>query len=317
MECIPLRNILDLIPAHIHSQRHASVSSVANSDSPALVQRLTLSGEVDAVNLIVKQVTHTEWTAHSLVSSAFSHVVPSLIGCGQAKANAYYLVMEDCGGPEDEKLMDLPAMHTALRLLASVHQRFANNKRRLSEAGLSTAGLDASTVAFRLSRALDVLVGLVPVFDVGVDEQQLKAAGVAAANLVCETAPLLDDSRHTLVHGDFHFGNIFLSSGGEVRLGDWGNAGIQSPAWDLIMCSENEVAYYLDRVAAPDGFFTLLRAAVLYRLAEFITTGVALLLSPANSAGAALPLCIERFVEAAAGADFRGGRGVQIPPVSV
>lgn len=311
MESVPLDQILTLLPDDIRLHRRASLSTIRSASSSAYIRRLTLRGESDSLNLVVKRVLRTEWATHSLLNEELPRVVPQLHGAGEIGANDWCLVMEDLS--LQTGTMNLTGMRAALRSLAEVHRRFANRRRELPAEGPATAGTTAAEVGRQLGQALEVLIGIAPLLEMEIDEYKMKIAREVAQCLASETAHLTQDRRHALVHGDFHFGNIFQFSETEVRIGDWGSAALQVPAWDLIMCSEQEVAYYLAHADHAEGFCDDLRAAVLYRMAEFITTGVMFLLTPAGALADTLPLCFDRFIEAATTADFRGGSGVRFP----
>lgn len=313
MKPVSFDQVLTLLPEGLRQGRRVSLTVIGNHLAQSCVQRLTLAGKADSLNLVVKRVSQTEFTTHALLSQEVPHLVPRLHAAVEIKANDWLLFMEDLSVPGPEAAMDLTGMRSALRSLAEVHSRFANSRNRLRAAGLSTIGVNAPEVGRRLRQALDVLIAIGPLFDLTAERTRI--AGEVALSLRSETIRLIKEPRHTLVHGDFHFGNVLRLSRTEVRISDWGCAAMQVPAWDLIMCSEDEVSYYLDHSKRGDGFFQDLRAAVLYRMAEFIIAGTRLLFASPVRIADTLPLCIDRLIEAATAMEFRGGRGVHFPRV--
>jgi hypothetical protein len=311
MERFLIDEALALLPESILRGRRASACTIGHPSEHPCTLRLTLVGDIDSLRLVVKRVSRIEYQTHSLLFRELPHLVPGLLATGKIKENDWLLVMEDSSTSEAEPVMDLTAMRSALRALAEVHCQFSNRKHRLRAAGLSTAGNNAREVGDQLGTVLDLLMTVKSLFDIALDEDRLRIAREVALTLDLETVPLLKPSNQTLVHGDFHFENILRAPTTGVRLTDWGSAAIQVPGWDLVMCSENEVEYYLSCTSRPDGFYRCLRAAVLYRMAEFIVTGTGLLFTSMERIADTISVCIERLVQTAAATEFRGGQGVR------
>jgi aminoglycoside phosphotransferase (APT) family kinase protein len=154
---------------------------------------------------------------------------------------------------------------------------------------------------------------------VAVDGASLSELGRMDGLLAEQAALLREEDSWTLLHGDLHLANIALCPDGSVRLLDWGEAAIGPPAWDLALCGAEDAALYLaaweeraPSAGLSERFYAQLRAAAVCRMHRLLELAIVRLLGEDQSlSAAALPVCLERMVEAAGSPEFRGGRGLR------
>src|SRR5262249_31123367 len=134
-------------------------------------------------------------------------------------------------GPPDHAVIQ-----EALRLLALTHDRFIGRVAELPDE------LPALAPDYRVSCvALALSMGLLELCH---DTCAMKEFGRMDDVLSEQAAILKDPNAHTLLHGDFHLANIAYSDRG-VRILDWGEAVIGPAAWDLALCPEEDIDFYL------------------------------------------------------------------------
>ena len=292
---------------------------------------------------IIKKVGRLEYNLHRLLCREVPGTVPRFIGAwptyqeSTARSNGdLFLLMEDVTCDElpsvtrkatigDDGLeiwtsvASAATFRGALRLLATVHTHFLNKTLELRRRGVQRTQIDPVTLsesARRTHAALDLYADLLELpIDVLAIREVLRLGA-----LLTEQLTLLQTARTwTLVHGDFHLGNIAVGREGGVRLLDWGSATLQVLVWDLVLCGEPEVEYYLGVLEAcrchfksETLFYSQLRAAVICRTYLFLEMALNILVNRGSTrVAAALPLCVERLIEAASSPAFRGGRGVR------
>jgi hypothetical protein len=306
---------LSLLPPGMVRGRAISVAAMGRHHGHPDVLRLRMTGSVDTLCLVVKRVSRLEYETHALLSRELPHVVPHLYVGAPSRAQQDWIVVMQHHRPtcsRASRSIDRTTVQQVLRALAEIHQTYAHSVDRLRLLGLTNAGASAGDLGERLAAALDVLPTLCHLLHISIGADILHRAREAIETLKYHTAAQSGNSRPTLVHGDFHFDNILKAGDASVRITDWGCAAIQSPAWDLVLCSEREIDVYLSAGAVqPPGFYESLRTAVLSRMAEFVVVASGMLLRGVTQVGDTLPLSLERLVEAATAPEFRGGRGVR------
>ena len=277
------------------------------------VLRIRLSGST----LIWKAATRWEAGIHARIAAELNGVAPALHTAPvPLPQGAVGLLMEDLGGPSLGVEEQLAAYGRAAAKLASVHRHFDGS--RLAEPKQFAAGLsDAVPEVPSLLRMLATVAGL-PLDAALIDEIEGAGAHFDQYWRCCFSA-----EPRTLIHGDFHPGNI-LGSGNAVRIIDWAAAAIGPAEWDLVMCGEPQVSEYLS-VRDLRGFPETLRSAVVVRMFDFIRTAVALVFGEGDAAQddaaegetaadallLSIPLYAARLVEAANAARFHGGDPVR------
>ena len=274
---------------------------------------------------IVKRVSRMESAVHRLVCREFPGVTPQVVGyrpLGEPDNTDELLLMEEARDDRPERsclavpaalpasaVVCQPAFLDALQGLAAVHARFRGRAEELRLLGV----LPACVVSRR-----DSLAWCLDLLGFATHEQ---AAELAVMDSLAEQQGqhLLTSDSWTLVHGDFHLGNVVHAGGRSIAILDWGDAAIGVPAWDLTLCGEAEAGYYFGALQrhAPGfmselRFYRQLRAAVICRMRLFLVKGLDEYVHRGNTAFATIfPVCIDRFLAAAGSPGFRGGRGIR------
>jgi phosphotransferase family enzyme len=290
-------------------------------------------------SFVVKTVKAHEYAIHRLLSTQVSGATPRVFGGGRVGADLtteWLLVMEDFAlGPlvwiaPDEPLPSskpapaasallLSSFQEALRLLAIIHARFLDRRSELETCGVRPVHIDPVALSESVPATCSLLTLCKTLLGLPLEAPMITEIKRIGVHLALMLKPLQMDACWTLVHGDFHFGNLLRDSSGNIRIADWGSAAIQSPAWDLVLCSETEVAYYVEVMGRcahicrnePE-FFSQLRAAVIYRMYVFIQSAIVSVLNGRSPWMApALPICMQRFIEVASSGCFRGGNAVR------
>ena len=290
-------------------------------------------------SFVLKKVRLVEGAVHRLVSGEIEGLTVKIVGqwsTGESELPQEFLLLQEAAGrdhmPDGYRLRAANALpnsavisrdkfRQALQKLARVHARFHMKSAELSRLEVRPAGIfSGSGVGAR-----DRCAAIALYADV------LGLAGERAViSAIAEMGPVLEEQARflsaeeavgtwTLLHGDFHAGNIALASDLSVRILDWGEAKTGVPAWDLISCGEEEVDWYWQALQSygfefqSEGqFHRQLRAAVICRMWEFLETAIGGVLLGGNvDLSAALPACVERLLEAAGSPAFRGGRGME------
>lgn len=267
--------------------------------------------------LVWKIADPWEARVHARIAAELNDIAPAL-HCEPIPlpGGAVGLLMEDLGAASLGVEEQLAVYGQAAAKLAVVHRHFERahlaEPKRLAE-GLS----DAVPSIPSLLRVL-AAIGGVPLDEALIDEIEKVGAHFDEHLNRCSSAESL-----TLIHGDFHPGNI-LCKGKTVRIIDWARAAIGPAEWDLVMCGEPQVSQYL-AVRSLTGSPERLRSAVVVRMFEFIRAAVALVFGqgdsaqddPAEAEAAAdamllsIPLYAARLVEAANSVRFYGGDPVR------
>jgi hypothetical protein len=284
------------------------------------------SGGADARSLVWKRTSAHERAVHALLDRELPGVAAPLVASGAepgdgASAGAWILMLDVGGGASDPAgagglrwsaataAADRDLRRRGLGKLARVHGRFLGQTGILRDFGLSFEapawcedGSEAAAIAGALRLCSDLLGLWIP-------PRTLDEIDAICRRLPEHLAPLRAPRRLTLVHGDFHQGNVAAGPDGDVRILDWGEAVIQSPAWDLVMFEEPEIRSYLgalppDAALDTGAFRAELRAAVICRMLQFLRAALRALFGGAGQGDGeglsrSLGICASRLVEAA------------------
>jgi hypothetical protein len=287
----------------------------------------TARGEI-VKTWIIKDGTRRELEVLQLLNREIPDVAPRVLDWWQTtKDESISLLMEDAaelpcasvtvtnGLPDfvfpEAGAPDHSFFREALRLMAMIHGRFlgrtATFDGKLPALAPGSIRIRCATLALSLrllepppdSRALEIFGSMDP--------------------MLVEQAAILDDPiAHTLLHGDLHLANIARAQGA-VRILDWGEAMIGPAAWDLALCGESDVEFYLsERASFNSGleptaaFYVRLRAAVICRMHRLLETAFANVVGGETRWSAlAIQVCLDRLLTAAASPAFRGGEGIR------
>jgi hypothetical protein len=276
---------------------------------------------------IVKDSTPRELAVLRVLNAEIPDVAPRVLDSWPTGDDRISLLMEDASelpcvpaarsnglpdfvfpesGPPDHSFFQ-----EALRLLAITHGRFLG----------STAALDGKLPvlapgSMRMGcAALALCLGLL---DASPDSRKLEALRGMDPLLLEQAAILNDPIAHTLLHGDFHLANIARAQR-VVRILDWGEAMIGPAAWDLALCGESDINFYLSvRASFNSGlepvatFPVRLRAAVICRMHRLLEVAMSKVLAGEGRwSGPAIGVCLDRLLTAASSPEFRGGAGIQ------
>jgi hypothetical protein len=152
---------------------------------------------------------------------------------------------------------------------------------------------------------------MVAVAGIPLEESRIEEIGRIGAHFDEHAGRCASPESLTLIHGDFHPGNILCNPAGAIRIIDWAAAGTGPPEWDLVMCGAPEVARYLDARGGCGFSAERLRSAVIVRMFEFLRAAVGLVFGDGDAPAAPLlmsiPLYAGRLLEAANSERFRGG----------
>jgi hypothetical protein len=288
-------------------------------------------------SFVLKRTGTLECKVHRLLDRELPGTAVELLGSCRARESGafedtWFLLMRDIAGYGE--VVPEPIRHwgvapggrgtwrQGLARLARMHGRFAERAADLRTLGLAfrpPAWCDDNTSALAVCAALRVCAGILalPMESSAIDEVE-----DAARRLPEHLLPLREPDNLTLVHGDFHQGNVAAMPDGSIRIVDWGEATLHVPAWDLVAHSEEEIRDYLE-VRAAEGiavrddsrFFRQLRAATIGRMLGFLQACIRVLLGDGPSGAEeglarCLPMCTARLIEAASDRAFRGGRGL-------
>jgi len=330
-----LRELLaGLVPEEVVN---VELSPLAGGFSGAMLSRVrvTLAGGGTRA-FVLKRARALEREVHRLLDRELPGTAAALLGScrapgSEAVEDGWLLLMPDLaadGGDAAARplrrwgvaLGGREALGQGLGKLAGVHGRFTGRAADLRAIGLAFAPpswLTESASAPAVAGALRVCAGLL---DLPIERQTLDAVDAVSRALPERLAALDAPDDLTLVHGDFHQGNVVSLRDGSVRVLDWGAAALQVPAWDLVTQCEAEIRSYLAIRAAggcpvrEEGrFHRELRAATICRMLAFIQAGLRTILGGDGPAGVeegvlrCLPMCAARLVTAASDSAFRGG----------
>jgi len=305
----------------------ASPASLTNVEGRAGVFRIVLAkARPHPSSLIVKCASPWEAEIQSRIARELAETVPAVYGrpipLKEQTTDAVALLMEDLGGrgmscathadaPGSFPVRQLAAYDRAVAMLAAVHAHFAGELSALPPPKNLAAGF--AEAAAGLPDVLRLMVSIVgvPLADAAIKDVDRAGPRITECmSLFAETQAL------SLVHGDFHPGNVMVNAAGDVRIIDWSTATTGPAEWDLVICGERQIAYYLDARAAAgrpadSTFFQRLRAAVVVRMVEFIGAAVRLVLADSSplteTFRLAIPVYTGRLLEAAGASAFRGG----------
>jgi hypothetical protein len=219
--------------------------------------------------------------------------------------------MEDWAGEAAPTIGGQLAVYgEAAAKLARIHGHFAGALSSLPKPRPLAGGLRQAVPEIPGLLRLMVAVAGIPL-----EESRIEEIGRIAAHFDEHAGRCASAESLTLIHGDFHPGNILCNCAGAVRIIDWAAAGTGPPEWDLVMCGAPQVARYLD-VRGGRGFSAeRLRSAVIVRMFEFLRAAEGLVFgdgdAPIEPMLMSIPLYAGRLVEAANSEQFRGGDPVR------
>ena len=247
------------------------------------------------VPLIWKIASPREGAMHSAIASVLNEVTPTLLIPPVALEDGCVgLLMEDIG---DSILShaNLPGFYgDAAAKLALVHRHFEGEPLPGAGKLARDFGNTFNEIPILL-RVLERCIGSV-VGDPQIEE--IERIGAHGPGFLSEA---LSAGHSTLVHGDFHPGNIVRGASG-IQIIDWGSAVAAPAEWDLVMCGEEQIQRYLE-IRKPDRFLLRLRASIVVRMFEFIRAAVGLVLGESEISDEVLLMSIadyaQRLIEAA------------------
>ncbi len=285
-------------------------------------------------SFVLKRVGEVEAAVHQLIGESLEAATMAITGRWRVETDGpgqLFLLLEDATGSEDRTEVCQPRdtsarpegavickdhFQEALRILVRVHAHF---RGRGSE--LAALGVPPARPAWASGQVRDHCTTMALCADMlGIGQR--RAENAALGPLLEEQAQFLAseaaDGTSTLLHGDFHMGNIAVAGNRSVRIIDWGEARTGVPAWDLVACGAAEVDWYWQALlscgfgfGSKRQFHRQVRAVVICRMWEFLETGMGgVLLQGKPELAAALPVCIERLLDAAGSPAYRGGRGM-------
>ena len=278
-------------------------------------------------SFILKLAQRSEVEIQARIASELDKIVPAVYGhpvlFGDSVKDTVGMLMEDldnermyCAGRVDAgppfPAQQLAVYGEAAARLAAVHEHFKQELSSLPEP--RELGVGVSEAVPEIAGLLSLLVSVVGLpLDQAVIEE-IRNIGTHFDDYLthCSSSESL-----TLIHGDFHLGNIMCNSIGEVRIIDWGAAATGPREWDLVMCGERQVSRYLEaRTSIPGrgpdrAFYQRLKSAVVVRMYEFIRAAIGLVFAepalPFESLLMSIPLYAVRLTEAANSTEFCGG----------
>lgn len=266
-------------------------------------------------SLIWKEATPWEAEIQARIAAEVDEVVAAIYGAPVplpgTEGGPAGILMEDWAGQAPRSVAEQLAIygHAAARL-ARVHGHFAGALASLPK---------PRQLAYGLSQAVPEIPGLlrvmVAVAGIPLEESRIEEIGRIGAHFDEHAARCVSAESLTLIHGDFHPGNILCDRAGAVRIIDWAAAGTGPPEWDLVMCGAPEVARYLDARGGSGVSAERLRSAVIVRMFEFLRAAVGVVFgdseAPAGPLLMSIPLYAGRLVEAANSERFGGGDPLQ------
>lgn len=216
-----------------------------------LVSRVTLPGAPSCIFKAVRESCRKELHLASWLSRITPYAVPAVIHIeDDRKRGFYWLMMEDEG---DERLCDRPSIQDYARaagLLARMQVDMLTSLDELNAMGVRTIDTQGwEEIALALLTALDEGRLRFVVEHRGFMEGLWRVGEMAS-----DAAAV----PYSLIHGDLHAGNITVSSGGEVRLLDWGSAYVGAAFLGL-----SELLWPAQRFARRLGDFGPIRKAYL------------------------------------------------------
>jgi len=278
-------------------------------------------------SFILKMVQRWEVEIQARIASELDKIVPAVYGhpvlFGGSAKDAVGMLMEDldnermhCAGRGDQGspllTQQLAVYGEATARLASVHDHFKHALPSLPEPRQLGVGLREAVPEITGLLSLLVSVAGLPVEQAVIEEIGNIGTHFDDYLMHCSSSESL-----TLIHGDFHLGNVMSNSTGDVRIIDWGAAATGPCEWDLVMCGEPQVLRYLEartsitREDSDRAFCQRLRSAVVVRMYEFIRAAIGLVFAdptlPFESLLMSIPLYAVRLTEAANSKGFCGG----------
>ena len=268
---------------------------------------------VPGSSLIWKTATPWEAEIQTRIAAELDRVVPAVYGrpvpLPRTGGGLVGILMEDLAGEATPGIAEQLALYgRAAARLARVHSHFDGALSRLPKPKSLAHGLSEAIPDIPGLLRLMVAVAGIPLEERLIEEIRQIGDHVEEHLARCSAAESL-----TLIHGDFHTGNILCDAGGAVRIIDWAAAATGPPEWDLVMCGEPQVAEYLEARgwSGSDTFAARLRSVVVVRMFEFIRAAVGVVFgegeAPFEPLLMSIPFYAARLVEAANTERFCGG----------
>jgi serine/threonine protein kinase len=285
------------------------------------------------LSVIVKITTSGECRIHRLLSESFPEIVPAVRETvyddrlASSTSDGHALVLDDVlpgGSLENIRRSNGNAGHAckarlshsrflgALSSLAKIHARFVGAAASLQSHGLRSKNVTPDLGDVALGDVFQSVNAIQNIFDLSPMKREIAELTKIKCELTHVSKILERPAAMTVIHGDFHPGNLLLDEFDRVWITDWGAAGLQLPAWDLVMCGEREIAHYLEsfgdieRYGGIEHFFAQFRAAVLCRMYFFVRLIVRSACEFPDFLEV-LPLCVGRLISATE-PGFRGGQ---------
>jgi hypothetical protein len=230
------------------SSAYAQRIESGNSSS---VYRCTARDSRHVLSIVAKFTTAREAAIHQLIQGDVPGVSPFVFGTVPTRSDKVLVSMEDLEpssyaaasvGPKE--------LRAGLQKLINVHERFFGGANVLPKIGTKILSnelpIDAKIIADLLD-SCSSLFGL-----------QLRSGVTGVIRRAAKHSsewlfhPKIE--QQTLVHGDFHQGNLLRNESGSVYIVDWGSAGWHLPQWDLFLLSDADLLFYLGEVSERAAF---------------------------------------------------------------